>query len=111
MREGMVICPKKDNAGHPLPHVRRKAIEMMVRAFGGCTSRDAIGHWRDGAGEVLTEPVVELVSAYEPGPNGNASLRQVARWIGEAAKQQAVYIRTADGEAELIDTAPRQLAA
>ena len=103
MREAMVICPKRDNSGKPLPHVRRKATEMLVRAFGACSTRDAIGHWQDGNGNVVTEPVSELVAACDDSAQANATLRQVAQWIGDAANQQAVYVRFASGNVEILE--------
>jgi hypothetical protein len=101
----MIVCPKADNAGVCLKSVRDVALGYLVDKFGGATVRDAVGIWRDPkTGHLHNEPVWELVSAYEPSQASHNVLQGVAQWLGEAGRQEAVYVRFASGDVEIVDT-------
>jgi hypothetical protein len=104
MREGLVIIPQQDNAGHSLKQLRDKAALKLTQSFGGVTIRNAEGLWSDNAGKLYNEPVWELVTAYNPSHANNAVLRDLADTIGHEGKQKAVYVRYANGDVEVRDT-------
>jgi len=105
MKEAMVICPQRDNDGHGLGHVKHYAVLSMCKAFGGCTVSSAQGTWEAPDGTLVTEPVWQLVSAYDEADKANdAKLTSVALYIGHEGKQQAVYTRYASGEVAILDT-------
>lgn len=104
MREGMVVCPQHDNARRSLQHVKHYAEIALSRAFGGVTAIAAKGSWVNAQGELIQEPVWQLVSAYEPSQANDETLAKVARYIGGEGKQDAVYVRYASGDVDILDT-------
>jgi hypothetical protein len=110
MREGLLVIPQADNSGHSLSSLRDKAALKLTQSFGGVTIRNAEGLWSDQAGKLYREPVWELVTAYNPSHSNNAILRDLADNVGREGKQKAVYVRYANGDVEVRDTA-HQLAA
>lgn len=102
-----MICPQHDNAGKSLQHVEAYAIKALVAAFGGVTVDHAKGHWRDASGAVVSEPVWRLITAYEPSAANDAKLASVARYIGAEGNQEAVYVRFASGDVEIVETKQR----
>lgn len=106
MREGLVVCPKTNNAGASLAALADDVAIMLSDRFGGCTRREAFGHWRNDEGKLFSEPVWEFVVAYDPAPANDAGLRSIARTIGTRGEQEAVYVRYASGEVEILDTKP-----
>jgi len=106
MREGLVICPKFDNNGNPLETLKDAAVRDMIAAFGGCTIREAQGAWVNPDGKLFVEPVWELVSAYDPDSlAGDAALTDIAKRIGTEGRQEAVYLRYASGDVEIVSMA------
>lgn len=106
MREAMVICPMQDNEGTSLGEVRKAAVRMLVEAFGGCSVVPAEGAWRNDAdGSIVEEPVWQLIAACDGTNDCARKLDDVARFIGRAAKQWAVYVRYASGNVAILDTA------
>lgn len=104
-RESLITIPKADNDGVPLNGVMKSAQAFLIDAFGGCTVSEAFGSWRNADGVVMSEPVWQLVTAYEPDANNDATLHTLATNVGKLARQQAVYVRYASGDVEIIDTA------
>lgn len=104
MREAMIVVPHHDNAGKSLQHVHKNAMQYMARHFGGCTSVNATGSWVSSSGQLITEPVWELTSAYAPSAENDDRLTGVARYVGTEGKQQAVYVRYASGDVRILDT-------
>jgi len=101
MREGMVICPR----GRKYHAVMMQARDQLIDAFGGCTITASVGSWRGATGQVITEPVWQLVVAYNPFYKvSRLPMERVAQFIGREAKQQAVYVRYANGHVEIIPT-------
>jgi hypothetical protein len=112
MREALIICPKHGNDGADLLPVRAHVAKRLMRAFGGCTVREAAGMWEGPDGADYCEPVWELVAACEPGPDAEATLRDCAADVARLGNQLAVYVRFPSGDVEIINTAAaRYLAA
>lgn len=113
MREGMLIVPQRDNAGRDLKRLRSQIAADMVDAFGGVTATDATGYWSTPDQRfMMEEPVTQLVSAYEPTPENDSKLRDLALRVGHDGKQIAVYVRYASGNVEIVNTEePVKLAA
>ena len=106
MREALIICPQHDNEGNSLQRVKHYAELSLCKAFGGCTVSSAHGSWVDPNGKLVSEPVWQLVSACEPSPENEAKLENIARYIGREGRQQAVYLRHANGNVSILETAP-----
>lgn len=104
MREGLLVIPQADNSGTPLNGVLASAQTFLANTFGGCTTREARGAWVSPSGELFNEPVWEVVAAYEPSPEHDRTLRNLAGYVGKVGKQQAVYLRYASGDVEILDT-------
>lgn len=105
MREGMIVVPKFDNSQRPLQALHAEVLQGAVEGFGGVTMREAYGAWQDPkTGQKYLEPVVEFVVAYDPDSlDGDAKLTDLARLVGDKGRQEAVYVRYASGDVEIID--------
>lgn len=103
MREAMVICPMKDNEGVSLEAVRMYAEHEMSTAFGGVTTTASSGSWVSPQGELITEPVWQLVSAMDANEKNDATLKSIAKRILRHGKQQAVYMRAANGDVHILE--------
>lgn len=109
MREGLLIVPQADNSGAPLAAVKHAAMSALVGAFGGCTVRQAEGAWWSGE-RLYVEPVWEITAAMSPSPENAAILQRIARDVGRDGRQEAVYVRYATGDVEIISTAQQATA-
>lgn len=109
MREGLINIPHFDNHGNSLSVLVEIAMEILAKQFGGATAIEAKGFWIGPDGKHYIEPITQLVTAYDPSCSmSDAYLRGVAQSIGSQAGQLAMYIRYANGEVEIIDTAKEQ---
>jgi hypothetical protein len=105
MREALLVCPKATNNGKPLTGLLDDVAGKLIRAFGGCTIREATGCWLDEAsGKVFRDNVWECVAACDVNPNNDTILRSIAEFIGWRGEQLAVYIRYSSGNVEILDT-------
>lgn len=104
MREAMIILPQHDNARHSLQHVRHYAEKALAAAFGGFTVTNGKGGWINSRGELLSEPVWQFTVACEPTPQDDAKLTSIARYMGTEGKQDAVYVRYASGDVQILET-------
>src|ERR1700756_5288879 len=95
MREAMIICPVSDNQGHSLEHVRSHVEHEMAKAFGGVTTTSSSGSWVSPKGELITEPVWQIVSAMDETQANDDALQDIAQYVLREGKQQAVYMRKA----------------
>jgi hypothetical protein len=111
MREALIICPQHDNAGKSLQHVKHYAELALCKSFGGCTVSSAKGSWVSPQGELVTEPVWQLVAACDETVAAHNTLRSIANYIGHEGRQDAVYVRYREGRVEIIDTSAKALAA
>lgn len=104
MREALIICPKNDNNGNPLPHIKRKAVRFLSDNFGGCTVREAEGAWvNPDTDDVQEEPVWELTVACSDTDSVRSLLRSIAVEIGVQADQHSMYIRYPSGDVEIVE--------
>ena len=110
MREGLLMIPQADNAGHSLKSLRDKTALKLTQSFGGVTIREAQGLWADKSGALYGGPIWEIATAYEPSPDNDATLCNLADLVGREGNQLAVYVRYASGNVEVRDTSARQLA-
>lgn len=102
-REAMIICPMNDNNGASLKTLIGRISRGMTEAFGGCTEVAATGTWSPRPGVFQREPVKQLIAAYEPSKANDAKLRKLATTFGLEAWQEAMYVRYASGDVEIID--------
>lgn len=102
-REAMIICPINDNDGVTLVDTINDTSRALAEAFGGCTMVDAMGVWKARPGVFQREPVKQLIAAYEPNRTNDAKLRKLAVKFGCEAWQEAMYVRYASGDVEIID--------
>lgn len=98
------MCPQEDNEGHSLQRVRCTAEKALAKQFGGFTTTNGKGGWVAGNGDLQREPVWLITVAYDPSVLNDERLTSVARYIGSAGKQQAVYVRYASGDVAVLDT-------
>lgn len=111
MREACVILPQYDNNGASLQRVKRYVEKTLAKQFGGFTCVNAHGGWINGRGETVQEPVWQFIVACEPTADNDAKLTSIARYIGTEGKQEAVYVRYASGDVQIIETAAQAVAA
>lgn len=104
MREGLITVPKCDNNGKPLDLLIEWAMETLAKRFGGVTAVEARGSWVGPDGKFYNEPVIQLITAYDPDNRSDDSfLAGLAVNAGIAANQLAMYVRYASGEVEIIE--------
>lgn len=105
MREGLINVPKFDNDGNSLDAAINAAMSSIAEMFGGVTAIEAQGLWLGPDGTPYREPIVQLVTAYDPASGmHDAYLKGIAKFVGEQTKQLAMYVRYASGDVEIIDT-------
>lgn len=102
MREMKIHLPTRDNDGNPLDDIHLQLRKRLCAEFGGFTAIQAFGGWANHAtGELFEESgICYLVSADCAGAKGK--LHRLARWIGAAARQQAMYACHVDGTVEIL---------
>lgn len=105
MREARIILPLSDNNGVSLREVHARLENTLCLHFGGATVMPMRGIWRDPeTGWMYAEEGLAYDVAMEPSPANDATLIDVARRIGADAGQLAMFVRTADGTVNIIDT-------
>lgn len=98
MREGMFILPLQDNDGVDLSALVHDTWERLSAVFGGVTAIQGVGIW-DGQ----KEDVWTLTAAYDPTEANHRIFERIARDAAQGARQNALYLRYADGEVKIID--------
>jgi hypothetical protein len=78
--------------------VLANVISRMVSVFGGATTHEADGHWRNAAGAVVSEPVT-VVSSY----TGDVSPTQAERVMSGLAATVKATLRQ---ECVMVSSAP-----
>jgi hypothetical protein len=111
MREGMITVPEFDNDGKSLDWLVDGVMTVLAGKFGGATSVRASGCWIGPDGKPYREPVVQIITAYEPSEEGDAFLRNTAQRTGEVGKQLAMYVRYASGTVEILTITAKAKAA
>ena len=101
LTEGRIIIPGSDNEFSTQPE--RDTLEYvrheLLQAFGGYTEFRGCGAWKDGHGEIISEPVIVFDVAYR---TGRKNLIKIAEHVKETLQQEAIYVRFNDGSVELI---------
>jgi len=111
MREALIVCPKNDNDGRPLPLVKKRAVRFLADTFGGCTVREAEGAWiNPDTGDVQQEPVWEFTVACHDTVTVRSLLHSIAVEIGLQADQHSMYLRYPSGNVEIIEIARAEAA-
>lgn len=103
MREARIILPRFDNDDVALTEVHTWLRRQLAGAFNGFTAADADGYWLGEKYTVYSERVTFYDVAMAPTGSNDLILRNVARVCGIMAKQQAVYVRYASGDVDIID--------
>lgn len=80
----------------------------LLREFGGYTQSACTGAWRDPATGLTYE---DVNSRFDVGVEDTPEiildkLRSIARWAGQAADQQCVYLLAPSGEVEFVNCKP-----
>lgn len=105
MKLAKIILPLMDNEHRNLFFAHQALKHQLLANWGGYTSYQADGAWRDPAGKVHPE----LVMVYEVAmsPADIPELRGVALGICHEAKQQSVMIVTPNGDVDFIKPAEK----
>ena len=70
-------------------NVRNEVTAELVKRFGGCTTSEASGAWKDKDGSIVSEPVFVLTFAHAD--NAGLGWFDLARLVGTDCNQEAVY--------------------
>lgn len=76
------------------------ARSELLKAFGGYTMHVVSGAWQDGDGNAISDHSMQYIVAMS---GGFYKFRAIAIKAGRMAGQQAVYIVSPTGEAEIVD--------
>ena len=104
MREALIILPNEDNHGRHIVAVHDRLQVALCNVFGGYTATQACGGWQSTDGARIEESVTCYMVAMEDSQANAAVLREIALDAGKEAKQEAMYVRYASGEVEIIPT-------
>lgn len=96
MKLAKLILPLLGNDGRDLFDSHLQVQTILLETWGGYTSIEAIGGWRNGHGKLFKEHVVvyEIAMPQDDSPK----LRKLAQIIAAAAKQESVMIVTPGGD-------------
>lgn len=113
MREARIILPINDNNGNSLSFLHKSLAGELCRHFGGATATQSNGMWIADNGKLYDEPGIAYDIAMEPTRDNDAIMREIAVRFGRLAEQEAMYLRLADGQVDIINTSnnPAQIAA
>lgn len=95
-KQAAVIIPSKDKEGKDINQraIADSAHQYLVAAFGGATELPGIGSWKNDAGEIVKENVLEI-SSFTNKPL--REIKKVLAKLGEIIKttgnQEAVAFR------------------
>lgn len=102
-RDAKIILPTHDNDGVPLDFVRGALETVLLDNFGGFSSYEGTGAWRDDNGKVYKEPHWAFEVAFARDAKKVADLVNIARWLANAARQDCIYLKTPDGLVHFIN--------
>lgn len=106
MREARIILPKADNAGNDMALAHADLARTLCQTFGGATANQTRGMWVSPEGKLYDEPGIAYDVAMEDTADNDKALRSIAVRFGERCGQEAMYVRYASGEVEIVDTRP-----
>lgn len=106
-REATIILPEIGNGTTPTGDRAAHAslINGAVTAFGGVTSVQAYGHWRNDRGAVVGEPVTQYTIAAPETQAAEIVLYSIATTAAALLNQDAVYIRFPSGAVRIVPRA------
>ena len=95
LREAKIIVPAYFTAPEyedetSSVNVRNEVTAQIVKRFGGCTTSEASGAWKDKDGSIVSEPVFVLTFAIEDALHGSGAWN-LACLVGTDCNQVAVY--------------------
>jgi len=100
MKLAQLILPLLDNGGHDLFEVHRDLQFHLLARWGGYTSVEAVGGWKNAHDKLFKERVVVYSIAM---PLGDVvKLRALAAFFARRAKQESVMIVTPNGDVDFI---------
>ena len=86
-----VFVPSVTRAGAPIDHERwrRETVRAMARLFGGTTSVDGFGAWRDdeAAGSVISENVSVVISFMAPSQWNRTAVLDLRRHLHRMGRE------------------------
>jgi len=107
MREAIIILPKKDNAKKSLRNEHASLQRDLVDSFGGFSSHESNGAWRDDStGQIYRD----VSTVYTIAANWNEAvpnyplitkaekLESIARDYAAKCRQVCLYVRHGNGE-------------
>lgn len=100
MREAKMFLPRNGDMDVHIAQV----IRHVNAAFGGCSVMTGSGYWvspKDG--KTFAEEICSVEIAYEQTAENDHKLYDIANAFRIDAKQQAVYLRYADGHVQLVN--------
>lgn len=109
MKLAKLILPLLDNAGRDLIEEHRELQHVLRTEYGGFTSTEGVGGWRNKHGKLFNERVVIYEVAMEMA--AVTHFRDIAQHVASEARQEAVMIVTPCGDVEFIHPPLTQVAA
>lgn len=101
-RIAQIILPKADNDGKSLVWVHELLQHKLCAAFGGFTAIDSFGGWVDPKTDKLYKEDGVLYNVAVRGYSDAFTLRQIAAWALQEAKQEAIFVVFGDGTVEFV---------
>lgn len=100
MKLAKIILPVLDNQGKDLFEVHRELQAALLGEFGGYTSFEGVGGWRNLHGKLYKERVIIYEVAMERAKA--IELRCIAEIVVTKARQESVMIVTPCGDVEFV---------
>lgn len=100
MKLAKIILPMLDNAGRDLFEAHRALQAILLERFGGFTSTEGLGGWKDGHKKLYKERVIVYEVAMDCA--STPALRSIAIDMASSARQQSVMIVTPNGDVEFV---------
>jgi hypothetical protein len=106
-REAVLILPVKGNGGDELTLIHALLRAHLLRTFGGYTSQNVQGAWRDPEdGRAYVESSVEYRVAAVWTDEARANLEKLAAHYAHMARQLSLYLRDDMGAVHFVS--PRE---
>ena len=100
MKLAKLVLPLLDNAGRDLFEVHRELQHELLKTWGGYTSTEGVGGWRNGHGKLFNERVLIYAVAMERADA--PKLRALGVAFATKARQESVMIVTPNGDVEFV---------
>jgi hypothetical protein len=102
MREARIILPFAENGGKDITFAHETLARELASTFGGFTAFNVQGGWVNGEGKLYLDAGRAYDVAMADTEENAAKLRGIARGIGKLTHQEAVYLRYANGEVDIL---------